>query len=82
MDCKQLCPGHCLNRTSCNHVTGQWMLMDGTDSIVTRRVLDTVSTMLHVTRELVCVTEPVLPVGQVINVMKVRYTRAYKQYRN
>ena len=58
------------------------VLTDGTARIVTRRVLDTVSTMLHVTRELVCVTEAVLPVGEVINVMKVRYTRAYKQYRN
>ena len=48
------------------------VLMDGTDNTVTRRVLDTVSTMLHVTRGLVCVTRVVLPDGEVINVMKVR----------
>ena len=23
LNCNQLCPGHCLNQTSCNHVTGQ-----------------------------------------------------------
>ena len=48
------------------------VLMDGTVITVTRRLLDTVSTMLHVTRRLVCVTEVVLLVGVVINVMKVR----------
>lgn len=33
--------------------------MDGTDNIVTRRALDTVSTILHVTRGQVSVTEVV-----------------------
>ena len=52
--------------------------MAGTDNIVTRRVLDTVSTTPHVTRRLVCVTEAVMLDGKGINVMKVRYTRAFK----
>ena len=52
--------------------------MDGMDSIVTRRALDTVSTMLHVTRRLVCVSGVVLPDGVVTNVMKVRFIRVYK----
>ena len=56
--------------------------MDGTDSFVTRRALDIVSTMLHVTRVLVCVTEAVKLDGKGINVMKVRYTSAFKHYRN
>ena len=46
--------------------------MGGTDNIVTRPALDTVSTMLHVTRGQVCVTRVVLLDGEVINVMKVR----------
>ena len=46
--------------------------MVGTANIVTRRVLDTVSTMPHVTRGQVCVTEAVMPDGVVIHVMKVR----------
>ena len=45
--------------------------MDGTDNIVTRRALDTVSTTQHVTRSMVCVTEVVMLDGKVINVMKV-----------
>ena len=48
------------------------VLMDGTDNIVTRRVLDIVSTMLHVTRGQVCVTGAVMPDGAAINVIKVR----------
>ena len=54
------------------------VLMDGKDSIVTRRALDTVSTTPHVTRRLVCVTEAVMLDGKVINVMKVRYNKVCK----
>lgn len=46
--------------------------MDGTDNIVTRRALDTVSTTLYVTRRLVCVTGAVMPDGVGIHVIKVR----------
>ena len=55
--------------------------MDGMDNIVTRSVLDTVSTMLHVTRVQVCVTEVVMTDGVGIHVMKVGYNRVYKTYR-
>ena len=51
--------------------------MDGTDNIVTRRALDTVSTTLHVTRRQVCATETVMLDGEVINVMKVRFEITY-----
>ncbi|XP_078327606.1 uncharacterized protein LOC144623188 [Crassostrea virginica] len=45
------------------------VLMDGTDSIVTKRALGTVSITLHVTRRRVCVTGVVMPGGVVIHVM-------------
>ena len=47
--------------------------MDGMVNTVTKHVLDTVSTTLHVTRGLVCVTGVVLLDGVDTNVKKVRY---------
>ena len=47
--------------------------MGGTDNIVNKDVLDTVSTTLHVTKRLVCAKEAVMLDGVDINVMKVMY---------
>lgn len=47
--------------------------MDGSDNIVNKDVLDTVSTTLHVTKRLVCAKEAETLDGVVINVMKVMY---------
>ena len=47
--------------------------MDCSDNIVIRRVLETVNSILHATRRLVCVTGVVQLGGVVINVMKVKY---------
>lgn len=57
--------------------------MDGTDNIVNKDVLDTVSTTLHVTKRLVCAKEAVMLDGVVINVMKVMYISVgmYVKYR-
>ena len=57
--------------------------MDGTDNIVNKDVLDTVSTTLHVTKRLVCAKEAVTLDGVVINVMKVMYISVgrYVKYR-
>ena len=48
--------------------------MGCTANIVTRRVLDTVFIMLHVTGKLVCVKEVVLLDGMVLTVIRVRYS--------
>ena len=51
-------------------------LLDGTAKIVTRRALDTVSTMLHVTRGPVCVLGAVMLVGVDTYVTKVSSLKA------
>ena len=57
--------------------------MDGSDNIVNKDVLDTVSTTLHVTKRLVCAKEAVTLDGVVINVMNVMYISVgrYVKYR-
>lgn len=91
--CWQSAPGVCTVKTVRNSVWGtvwimlsviMWLVsviedvqMDGTDIIVNKDALDTVSTMLLVTRGLVCVTEAVMPDGVGMHVIKVRCSPRY-----